>query len=175
MILECSGTKEANYEATTQRKTENKYESLGVELDGYYRITKGFDVKAGLTYTHAEIKNALDATIVGNTPRRTPKFMYSVNPNFSIEKLHVGFYLIGATKAYTQDSNKLIMPGYAIVNPYVSYPLMKNLSVSVNANNIFNTIAVTEAEEGSIAGGNGIVRARTLPGSSCSASVKFDF
>ncbi|SIT25318.1 TonB dependent receptor [Chryseobacterium gambrini] len=170
-----AGTKEANYEATTQRKTENKYESLGVELDGYYRITKGFDIKAGLTYTHAEIKNALDPTIVGNTPRRTPKFMYSVNPNFSVDKLNVGFYLIGATKAYTQDSNKLIMPGYAIVNPYISYQLMKNLSVSVNANNIFNTIAVTEAEEGSIAGGNGIVRARTLPGSSYSASVKFDF
>ncbi|WP_294239013.1 TonB-dependent siderophore receptor [uncultured Chryseobacterium sp.] len=170
-----AGTKEANYEATTQRKTENKYQSLGVELDGYYRISKSFDVKAGLTYTHAEIKNALDPTIIGNMPRRTPKFMYSVNPNFNMDKLNVGFYLIGATKAFTQDNNKLIMPGYALVNPYVSYQVMKNLTVSVNANNVFNTIAVTEAEEGSITGGNGIIRARTLPGSSYSASVKFDF
>ena len=169
-----AGTKEANYEATTQKKTENKYESLGVELDGYYRFTKDFDIKAGLTYTHAEIKNALDQTIIGNTPRRTPKFMYSVNPNFNIEKLSLGLYLIGNTKAYTQDSNKLTMPGYVVVNPYVSYMLLKNLSVSLNANNIFNTIAVTEAEEGSITGGNGIVRARTLAGSSYSISVKFD-
>lgn len=169
-----AGTKEANYEATTQRKTENKYQSFGVELDGYYKITKGLDVKAGLTYTHAEIKNAIDPTIIGNMPRRTPKLMYSVNPNFNANKFNIGFYLIGATKAFTQDNNKLVMPGYAIVNPYVSYQVLRNLSVSLNANNVFNTIAVTEAEEGSIAGGNGIVRARTLPGASYSVSVKFD-
>jgi len=169
-----AGTKEANYEATTQRKTDNKYQSFGVELDGYYKITKGLDVKAGLTYTHAEIRNAVDPTIIGNMPRRTPKLMYSVNPNFNANKFNVGFYLIGATKAFTQDNNKLLMPGYAIVNPYVSYQVLKNLSVSLNANNVFNTIAVTEAEEGSIAGGNGIVRARTLPGASYSVSVKFD-
>ena len=169
-----AGTKEANYEATTQRKTDNKYQSFGVELDGYYKMTKGLDVKAGLTYTHAEIRNAIDPTIIGNMPRRTPKLMYSVNPNFNANKFNVGFYLIGATKAFTQDNNKLLMPGYAIVNPYVSYQVLKNLSVSLNANNVFNTIAVTEAEEGSIAGGNGIVRARTLPGASYSVSVKFD-
>ena len=169
-----AGTKEANYEATTQKKTENKYQSFGVELDGYYKITQGLDVKAGLTYTHAEIKNAIDPTIIGNMPRRTPKLMYSLNPNFNANKFNVGFYLIGATKAFTQDNNKLVMPGYAIVNPYISYQLLKNLSVSLNANNVFNTIAVTEAEEGSIAGGNGIVRARTLPGASYSVSVKFD-
>ena len=169
-----AGTKEANYEATTQRKTENKYQSFGVELDGYYKITKGLDVKAGLTYTHAEIKNAIDPTIIGNMPRRTPKLMYSVNPNFNANRFNIGFYLIGATKAFTQDNNKLVMPGYAIVNPYVSYQVLRNLSVSLNANNVFNTIAVTEAEEGSIASGNGIVRARTLPGASYSVSVKFD-
>ena len=167
-------TVEANYEVTTQKKTENKYQSLGLELDGFYKISNTFDIKAGLTYTHAEIKNALDQTIIGNTPRRTPKLMYSVNPNFNVEKLSLGLYLIGNTKAYTQDSNKLTMPGYVVVNPYVSYMLLKNLSVSLNANNIFNTIAVTEAEEGSITGGNGIVRARTLAGSSYSISVKFD-
>ncbi len=169
-----AGTKEANYEATTQKKTENKYQSFGVELDGYYKITQGLDLKAGLTYTHAEIKNAIDPNIIGNMPRRTPKLMYSVNPNFNADKFNVGFYLIGATKAFTQDNNKLLMPGYAIVNPYVSYQVLKNLSVSLNANNVFNTIAVTEAEEGSIVGGNGIVRARTLPGASYSVSVKFD-
>ena len=67
------------------------------------------------------------------------------------------------------------MPAYAIVNPYISYQVLKNLSVAVNGNNVFNTIAVTEAEEGSLVGGNGIIRARTLPGNSYSVSVKFDF
>jgi len=165
-------TIEANYEATTQLRTENKYQSFGVEFDGFYKVNKNFDVRAGLTYTHAEIKNAIDNTIIGNMPRRTPKFMYSLNPNVNIEKLSFGFFAVGSTKAYTQDSNKLIMPGYVIVNPYISYKLMKNLTVNVNANNV---LAITEAEEGTLQGTNGIVRARTLTGRTFGASVKFDF
>ncbi|MBD3906060.1 TonB-dependent receptor [Chryseobacterium sp. Ch-15] len=168
-------TIEANYEATTQLRTENKYESFGVEFDGFYKFNKNFDIKAGLTYTHAEIKNAIDKTIIGNIPRRTPKFMYSFNPNVNIEKLSFGFFAVGSTKAFTQDSNKLIMPGYVIVNPYISYRLLKNLTVNVNANNVFNSLAITEAEEGTLEGTNGIIRARTLPGRTFGASVKFDF
>lgn len=169
-----ANTIEANYEATTQKKTENNYKSVGVEFDGYYRFNQTFDVKAGFTYTKAEIKDAIDPTIEGNTPRRTPTLMYSLNPNASIGKFSTGFYLIGATKSYAQDNNKLIMPGYVLVNPYLSYQFLKNLGVSVNANNIFDAIGVTEAEEGSIPS-NGIVRGRPLPGRSLSMSIKFDF
>lgn len=168
-------TIEANYEATTQLRTENKYESFGVELDGFFKLNKYFDIKAGLTYTHAEIKNAIDQTIIGNMPRRTPKFMYSFNPNVNIQKLSFGFFAVGSTKAFTQDSNKLVMPGYVTVNPYISYRLLKNLTLNVNANNVFNALAITEAEEGTLQGTNGIVRARTLPGRTMGASVKFDF
>lgn len=168
-------TIEANYEATTQLRTENKYESFGVELDGFYKLNKNFDIKAGLTYTHAEIKNAIDQTIIGNMPRRTPKFMYSFNPNVNIQKLSFGFFAVGSTKAFTQDSNKLVMPGYVTVNPYISYRLLKNLTLNVNANNVFNALAITEAEEGTLQGTSGIVRARTLPGRTIGASVKFDF
>ncbi|KFF23144.1 hypothetical protein IQ37_14640 [Chryseobacterium piperi] len=168
-------TVEANYEATTQLRTENRYQSLGVELDGYYKINKNFDIKAGMTYTHAQIKDAIDRTIIGNAPRRVPKVMYSVNPNVIIEKLSLGLFLVGSTKAYTQDINKLVMPGYVIVNPYISYKVLKNLTLNVNANNIFNALAITEAEEGTLAGTNRIIRARTLPGRTFGASIKFDF
>lgn len=170
-----ANTIEANYEATTQKKTENNYKSVGLELDGYYRFNKIFEVRGGITYTKAEIKDALDKTIIGNTPRRTPKFMYSVNPNMNLGNFSTGFYLIGATKTFAQDSNKLTMPGYILVNPYLSYQFLKNLGVSVNANNLFNAIGVTEAEEGTLAGTNGIVRGRPLPGRSLSMSIKFDF
>ena len=169
-----ANTVEANYEATTQKKTENTYKSFGLELDGYYRFSPMFDVRGGLTYTKAEIKNALDATIIGHTPRRTPSIMYSVNPNLTVDKFGAGLYVIGASKSFAQDSNKLVMPGYVLVNPYISYQVLKNLGVSVNGNNVFNALGVTEAEEGSIPT-NGIVRGRALPGRSISMSVKFDF
>ena len=169
-----ANTLEANYEATTQRKTENDYQSVGVELDGYYRLNKTFEVRGGLTYTNAEIKDAIDKTIVGNTPRRTPKLMYNLNPNVNLGKVSTGFFLIGASKAYAQDNNSLVMPSYMVVNPYLSYQFTKNLGASINGNNIFDAIGVTEAEEGSIPT-NGIVRGRPLPGRSLSMSLKFDF
>lgn len=169
-----ANTTEANYEATTQRKTENNYRSVGVELDGYYRINDKFEVRGGLTYTSAKIEDAIDKTIVGNTPRRTPAVMYNLNPNANFGAFSTGFFLIGSTKTYAQDNNKLIMPAYAVVNPYVSYQFTKNLSASINGNNVFNAIGVTEAEEDSIPA-NGIVRGRPLPGRSLSMSIRLNF
>ena len=169
-----ANTIEANYEATTQKKTENNYKSVGLELDGYYRLNPNFDIRGGLTYTKAKIDGAIDTTIVGNTPRRTPKFMYNVNPNATFGDFSTGFFLIGASKAFAQDNNQLVMPAYVVVNPYLSYQFTKNIGTSINANNLFNAIGVTEAEEGSIPA-NGIVRGRPLPGRSVSMSIKFDF
>ena len=100
--------------------------------------------------------------------------MYNLNPNVNLGKVSTGFYLIGVSKAFAQDNNKLTMPAYMLVNPYLSYQFTKNLGASINGNNIFDAIGVTEAEEGSIPA-NGIVRGRPLAGRSLSMSIKFDF
>lgn len=169
-------TIESNYEATTQRKVDNTYKSMGVEFDGFYKFSDMFDVKAGLTYTKAEITDAIDATIEGNTPRRLPDFMYSIAPNYNRGKFSAGVMLIGATKSFAQDSNKLVMKGYLIANPYLAYKLVKGLDMMLNANNIFNSIAVTEVEEGAITENvDNIVRARPLPGTSYSLSLRYNF
>ena len=52
------------------------------------------------------------------------------------------------------------MPGYAYVNAVARVSLTKGLSLSINANNLFDTIGVTEVEgNGNIAGG--LAAART--------------
>lgn len=169
-------TKESNYEATTQKRFDNTYKSYGVELDGLYKISEKFNLRGGLTYTHAEITKALNDGVVGNRPRRLPSFMYSLAPNYSADKFAAGAMLVGATKSYTQDSNQLVMDGYLIVNPYLSYTLDNGLGFTLNANNIFNSLAITEAEEGSITENTvNYVRARSLPGRTISLKLQYNF
>lgn len=60
------------------------------------------------------------------------------------------------------------------MNAFLAVRPIKRLTLSVNANNLFDTIGLTEAEEGAIPA-NGIVRARSITGRTVSAAVRFDF
>jgi|GEM_PF-6287752 len=46
--------------------------------------------------------------------------------------------------------------------------------LSVSANNLFDTLGLTEAEEGAIPA-NGIIRARSINGRTISATARFSF
>ncbi|MDO5607402.1 MAG: TonB-dependent receptor [Capnocytophaga sp.] len=168
-------TEEGGYEATSNSIIENDYRSMGVELEAFYRFG-AFDVRGAVTYTDAEITSG---TNEGNKPRRQPDFIYNVMPSFAFgkEKVHsVGVSVIGQTKAYSQDSNELIMPGFALVNGYVNIRLIGNLNLNAAVNNIFDSIGITEAEEASIiSNATNFVRARTLPGRSVSATLSYKF
>lgn len=166
-------TEEQNYEATTQRSTANTYRAYGVELEGAYRIG-GFSLAASGTFTNAKITRSLDATVVGNTPRRQADFIYKITPTYTTTLFSVGASVIGTTDSYAQDSNQLKLPGFAQVNAFLSVRPAERVQVSINANNLFDTAGFTEAEEGSIPT-NGIVRARSINGRTIAAAVKFDF
>ncbi len=167
---------EAGVEATTQRVLSNDYKSMGLELEGSYRI-EGFDVRGMMTYVNAEIDDNDGKTNIGNTPRRQPALTYNLLPSYTMKQGHsIGVSLIGQTKAYAQDDNMLVMPGYAIVNAYISAMLSKDLVFSLNVNNLTNTMGITESEEGSIVEGQtNYVRARSISGRSIVASLVFSF
>ena len=68
------------------------------------------------------------------------------------------------------------MPGYAYVNPFVKFQLTKGLSAALNVNNVFDTIGITEVEEGSItANTDNIVRARSINGRTTSLTLAYKF
>lgn len=78
--------------------------------------------------------------------------------------------------AYTQDDNKLIMPAYTITNAYANFSIAKNLMFSLNANNLLNSLGITESEEGSITENKtNIIRARSIAGRSVSATLRLTF
>ena len=169
-------TQEQNYELNNQRFLDRTYTATGIELEGGWR-SGIFDIRGGVTWTDAEISSdAISPANEGNTPRRQAAFIYSFTPALDFEVARIGFNLIGTTKAYAQDNNDLVFPAYAQVNAFASYNITDALSVSVNANNLFNAVGITEAEEGSIVNGaTNYVRARSINGRTISASIRYEF
>ena len=171
-------TEEAGFEATTQKVEKNDYSSFGVEVEGSINFRR-FDLRGAVTYTHAEITSTLDGSNVGNKPRRQPDFIYSIIPTYNIGAK--GMYVIGASilgnsKAFAQDNNQLVMPGYAYVNMFGKVSITQGLTVSLNVNNLFDTIGITESEEGSIVEGQiNYIRARSISGRSTSITFAYNF
>jgi outer membrane receptor protein involved in Fe transport len=164
---------QGGYEATSNSIIQNNYRSYGLELESSYNVMDSFNLRGAMTYTKAEITSGDNK---GNEPRRQPKLMYNLMPtyNFSGNKNTVGLSFIGQTKAYTQDSNQLIMNGFVIVNAFVEVGITKGLSVNLSANNLFDTLAITEAEEGNITDNTvNYIRARPMPGRSMSMALSY--
>lgn len=169
-------TEEGGFEATSNSVIENDYKSLGVELEGSYKITDNFDIRGAITWTDAEITSGDNN---GKTPRRQPDFIFNLMPSYSFgadNNNSFGINVIGQTKAYAQDSNELVMPGFAIFNAFLNVGITKGLSANLSANNLFDSIGITESEEGSITeGAVNYVRARPLPGRSLSLTLNYSF
>jgi len=150
------------------------YGAVGAEFEGSYSVGP-FKIAAGATYTKAEIKHdATDSSLDGNVPRHQPKLIYSVTPQFETERFTIGANLTGLTSSYAQDVNKLKMPAYTTVNGFVQYRPFDHLQLSLNASNLFNVLALTEITQGSIPA-SGVVLARTMPGRTISAAIRFSF
>lgn len=166
---------EGGFEATSQQVIENDYSSIGLELEGTYRIDN-FNLRGGITYTNAQITSGDND---GNTPRRQPDFIYNFIPSYNFgkdNKSSVGLSFIGQSKAFAQDSNELVLPGFVIVNSFVSFEIANNLNLNISANNLFDSLGITESEEGSITEGEvNYLRVRPVPGRSISTGVTYRF
>lgn len=163
---------DGGFEASTQKIIKNNYNALGLEIEGSFSFPY-FDIRGAATYMNAQITSGANN---GNVPRRQPNLMYNLVPTFKYKKHSIGLSLIGQTKAYTQDNNKLVMPAYTIVNAFVNVHVAKNWTLSVNGNNLLNALGITEAEEDAIQENrNNYIRARPIVGRTISTSVRYNF
>jgi outer membrane receptor protein involved in Fe transport len=170
-----STVNEQNADITENKIYLIKFESYGAELEASAHVG-GLTVTAGAIYTKAKIKESLDATTVGNTPRRVPSVMYNLNPSYSIGKAEIGLSLIGTTKVYSQNDNKVVLPAFAYLNAYASYEVTKGLSLSVNVNNLFDTLGFTEMEGDNFTENTtNYMRARPITGRSSLISLTYKF
>lgn len=170
-----ANTRERNYFVTNNEFVDRRYKATGVELEGNVRAGP-FSLTAGATYTDSKITfDAMNPALVGNRPRRQAKFIYQATPQVDIgEFATFGVNVVGTTGSYTQDVNLLKLPGYTVVNAFLTVRPADNVTATLNGNNLFNVIGLTEAEDATLPA-SGIIRARSINGRTISASVKFDF
>ena len=160
-------TDESNYEVTTQKFTSNKYTANGLELEAAWRAG-AFHIAGGGTFTKAKISASNDATVVGNKPRRQADFVWQAIPAYTTGAWDVGAAFVGTSKSFGDDQNTIALPAFTVVNPYVSYQLNDKATVTLAANNVFDTVGYTEIE------GDGHA-ARSINGRSIRASLKYQF
>lgn len=170
-----------NFSVTTNETVSAVFKSTGVELEFDYR-NAGFNLAGNVTWTDAEIdEDFINPGNVGNTPRRQADWVFNISPSYSFDgHLTVGANVNGTSKSYVDFANTLIQPGYTVVGLFANYQLLDNVMLSVNANNVFDTVGFTEGDEGRVfdTDGDGIADttiARSITGRTVSASLSYNF
>ncbi|MTK52984.1 TonB-dependent receptor [Paludibacter sp.] len=170
-----SNINEQNADVTENKIYLMKFESYGAELEASTHLSN-FTATAGAVFTKAKILESLDATEVGKTPRRVPLVMYNFNPSYSFGKVDLGLSFIGTTNVFSQNDNKIVLPGYVYVNAFASYNITKGLVLSANVNNLFNTMGLTEAESTTFVNNStNYMRARSITGRTSKLSLTYSF
>jgi len=158
------------------------YRSYGVELEGIWSVG-GFRFDGTTTWTHARItKYASNPGLVGKKPRRQADLIWNLNGSYTTGPFDFGVNVNGTTDSYAGFANLYIQPGYSVVGAYINWHLSPNLVASINGNNLFNTVGITEAEEDSgrywDTNGDGKVdmtSARSIAGRTISARLRYTF
>ncbi|VXC33156.1 TonB-dependent receptor domain-containing protein [Sphingomonas sp. 8AM] len=165
---------DTNVDVVTSQIIQREYRATGLEFEGGVRRGP-FALTAGATYTDAEItRDAVNPAVVGNTPRHQAKLIFQATPQLSTDRFSIGAVFIGTSGSYSQDTNILKTPGFVTTNAFAQLRVAERLMVGVNANNLFDTLAITTFDEAAIPA-SGILRARPLNGRTVSATVRFDF
>ncbi len=165
---------DTNVDVVTSQIIQREYRATGLEFEGGVRRGP-FALTAGATYTDAEItRDEVNPAVVGNTPRHQPKLIFQATPQVSTDRFSIGAAFIGTTGSYSQDTNILKTPGFVTTNAFAQVQLTERLMLGVNANNLFDALAITAFDEAAIPA-SGILRARPLNGRTISATVRFDF
>ncbi len=149
------------------------YKAIGAEFEG--GIRRGpFSLTGSATWTSAEITDAADPALIGNTPRHQADLIYALLPQYDTDLFTVGASIVGTTESYSQDVNGLVMPAYTTVNAFLQLRPIERVVVSLNANNLFDELALVDVSAPTVPA-SGLSLVRVLPGRNVSAAVRFYF
>lgn len=157
----------------------------GVELDLNFRPVAAFSIDFQGVFQDPKLVNlaingANQQGFEGNRPERTPARLFTITPSYKLPnglgEIYGRYKYIG--KIYADAGNGVALPSYGVTSVGASFNLSKQLQVSVNADNIFNVIGLTEGNprQGQTqAITDGYFYARGIVGATYGGSVTFKF
>lgn len=119
-----------------------KQRSRGIEAELKAKLDENWDLLASYTYTKADIHKSNDGN-QGNRPANVPEHMASGWLNYTFRDGTLGGLSIGGGARYTgslygNNANTFHVDNYTLFDAGVSYPLNKNVTVSLNAQNLLD-------------------------------------
>lgn len=157
----------------------------GVELDLNLRPITWFSLDFQGVFQDPKLVNlaingANQQGFEGNRPERTPARLFTITPTFKLPdglgEVWGRYKYIG--KIYADAGNGVALPSYGVTSVGATFNLSKQLQLSVNADNIFNVIGLTEGNprQGQTqAITNGYFYARGIVGATYGGMITFKF
>ncbi len=98
------------------------------------------------TLNNLRLNGVADSTFDGNRPERTPKTLYTIQPTFilpdGLGDLYANYKYIG--DIFADSGNGVSLPAYGVTSVGLNLNLTEQLELSLNAENIFDEIGLTE-------------------------------
>jgi outer membrane receptor protein involved in Fe transport len=157
----------------------------GVELNLNVRPVDAFSIDFQGVFQDPKLVNlaingANQAGFEGNRPERTPARLFTITPSYKLPnglgEIYGRYKYIG--KIYADAGNGVALPSYGVTSVGASFNLSKQLQLSVNADNIFNVIGLTEGNprQGQTqAITDGYFYARGIVGATYGGTITFKF
>ena len=166
-----SNTTEYSYDQTRITRgldpiQTDKFKAKGVEFESVFSLG-AFAINANATYT--DMKNS-----AGFTPHNNPTWLYTLTPRFNFGPVTVGATIVGQTKSPNDDTPAAgYTEGRTIVNAFASIDISDKALLSINAGNVFNTIA--SSGQVSTTSTPGLYNFRPETGRTVNATLRLNF
>jgi len=142
--------------------------SRGLELEGKMSLGKQTNMTLAYTYLDAEIKDDLTAANIGNRPANVPEHQasawldYTIPGQGALGDLTLGGGVRFVGERQRNDGNTETLPSNSVFDAAINYAVTDNVSLAVNATNLFDREYVSSNTFGSRYYGEGRTVLATL-------------
>jgi iron complex outermembrane recepter protein len=136
---------------TKQTAFQADLKTKGIELDARISPVSWFTLDLAGVLQEPKLKNLRlngvpQPTFDGNRPERTPAKLFTVTPTFilpnGLGEAFLRYKYVG--RIFADSGNGIALPAYGVTSVGVTINATENLTVALNADNIFNVVGLTE-------------------------------